>query len=74
VLVALDGVAPPLQGYSIDTSGKIVFTTAPAVSVVVTAGFEFDVPVRFDIDQLLVNVEQFNVGAIPDITIMEIRI
>ena len=39
-----------------------------------TAGFEFDVPVRFDIDQIMVNVEQFNAGAIPDIDILEIRI
>jgi len=40
----------------------------------VTAGFEFDVPVRFDQDEILVNVELFDSGQVPDLSIMEIRI
>lgn len=61
--------------YTIDyTTGRIEFATPPSSGVVVTAGFEFDVPVRFDIDQITINVEQFNVGAAPDIDILEIRI
>jgi len=47
-LVAKDGVNQT-SGWSVNTtSGIITFTTAPANGVVVAAGFEFDVPVRFD--------------------------
>jgi uncharacterized protein (TIGR02217 family) len=76
VKIALDGVLKT-EGtdYSVDyTTGIIQFTSAPASGIVITSGFEFDVPVRFDIDQITVNVEQFNVGAVPDIEIIEIRI
>jgi uncharacterized protein (TIGR02217 family) len=41
------------SGVSIDTAtGLMTFTTAPAAGVIVTADFEFDVPVRFDTDQM----------------------
>jgi len=76
VVVALDGVAQT-EGvdYTIDTTtGVVTMSSAPGGGVTVSAGFEFDVPVRFDQDQILVNVEQFNAGAIPDIDILEIRI
>jgi uncharacterized protein (TIGR02217 family) len=39
----------------------------------VTAGFAFDVPVRFDTDELRINLAQFAGGDIPDIPIVEIR-
>lgn len=35
---------------------------------------EYDVPVRFDIDQLNTAIEVFNAGSIPNIPIVEIRI
>jgi len=41
--------------------------------VAVTAGFCFDVPVRFDSDELRINLTQFAGGDIPDIPIVEIR-
>jgi uncharacterized protein (TIGR02217 family) len=40
----------------------------------VTAGFEFDVPVRFDTDRLGVNLSLIEAGSIPDIPIVEIRL
>ena len=40
---------------------------------VVTAGFEFDVPVRFDTDRLEINLSGFRHGAIPHIPIVEVR-
>lgn len=76
VVVALDGVAQT-EGvdYTIDiTTGVVTMSSAPGGGVTVSAGFEFDVPVRFDQDQIMVNVEQFNAGAIPDINILEIRV
>lgn len=61
--------------FTVDYStGILTFNPPPGNNQAVTVGFEFDVPVRFDIDNLNINVEQFNVGAIPDIEILEIRI
>ena len=41
---------------------------------VITAGFEFDVPVRFDTDKLEIDLQGFRHGAIPSIPIVEIRV
>lgn len=56
------------------TTGLVTFVSPPSTGNTVTAGFEFDVPVRFDQDEIMVNVELFSAGEIPDISIMEIRI
>jgi uncharacterized protein (TIGR02217 family) len=76
VKIAIDGVAQVENvNYTVNTTtGIITFSTPPAIADIVTAGFEFDVPVRFDVDQITINVEQFNAGSIPDIDILEIRI
>lgn len=78
VVVAVNG-APKTEtsDYTLDlTTGLITFGggSIPAVGEAVTAGFEFDVPVRFDTDHLKVNLTQFRAGDIPDIPIIEIRI
>lgn len=77
ILVAVDGMTKS-EGvhYSADTStGIVTFTPSetPALTAVVTAGFAFDVPVRFDTDRLEVNLQGFRHGAIPNIAIVEIR-
>jgi uncharacterized protein (TIGR02217 family) len=56
------------------TSGLITFRPGriPAAGAAVTAGFEFDVPVRFDSDELIVDFEAFSAGAIPAIPLIEI--
>ena len=46
----------------------------PADGAVVTAGFQFDVPVRFDTDRLEISVQGFRHGAIPHIPIVEVRL
>lgn len=46
----------------------------PAAGQSVTAGFEFDVPVRFDTDKLEINLSGFTSGAIPNIPIVEVRL
>ena len=38
------------------------------------AGFEFDTPVRFNTDSLLVNLSNFAAGEIPSIPIVEIAL
>jgi uncharacterized protein (TIGR02217 family) len=40
----------------------------------VTAGFEFDVPVRFDIDQVRTSVANFQAGEVPDVPVIEVRV
>jgi len=45
----------------------------PADGAQVTAGFEFDTPVRFDTDELRVDLSAFRAGAIPSIPLVEIR-
>jgi uncharacterized protein (TIGR02217 family) len=54
-------------------TGVVTFNTAPATGVVVKAGFEFDVPVRFDTDEISINVENFRGGEIPDIPLIEVQ-
>jgi uncharacterized protein (TIGR02217 family) len=73
VRVALGGVEQA-SGWSIDTtSGLVAFTTAPGGGVAVSAGFEFDVPVRFDSDTLDVTLDIERTGSITSIPLVELR-
>jgi uncharacterized protein (TIGR02217 family) len=77
VLVAVGGVAQPEgAAWELDAAtGVVTFQpgSVPAPGEVVTAGFAFDVPVRFDTDRLEINVHSFRHGAIPNIPLVEIR-
>jgi uncharacterized protein (TIGR02217 family) len=57
-------------------TGLVTFTggNIPPVDAVVTAGYEFDVPVRFDTDKLEINLSLIEAGSIPNIPIVEIRL
>lgn len=76
VLIAVDGVAKPQPAVaSCDhTSGLITFAVghAPPAGSVVSAGFAFDTPVRFDTDAIEVDLSAFEAGDIPRIPIVEI--
>ena len=73
VTVALNGT-PQASGWSVSTAtGLVTFTTAPAAGVAITAGFEFDVPVRFDSDALDVTLDLERLGSITSIPLVEIR-
>ena len=39
----------------------------------VSAGFEFDVPVRFDTDRIAVSVASFEAGEVPQVPVVEVR-
>jgi uncharacterized protein (TIGR02217 family) len=58
------------------TAGVVTFLPGhvPPAGAAVTAGFLFDVPVRFDTDYLEVDLSAFAAGAIPKIPLVEIRI
>lgn len=73
VTIALNGT-PQASGWSVSTTtGLITFTTAPALGVAITAGFEFDVPVRFNTDTLDVTLDLECLGSITSIPLVEIR-
>lgn len=74
VVIALDGV-PQSSGWFVDTTtGIVTFSSAPGTGVIITAGYEFDVPVRFVNDEIRVNLANFEKGEIPDIALMEVRV
>lgn len=76
VLCAVQGV--PLReglGYAVDTAtGVVTFTDPPDVGVVVTAGYEFDVPVRFDTDRIDISLSNFQAGHVPSVPVVEVRL
>jgi len=74
VAVAGTEIAAP-GAWSFDAaSGEIVFEIAliPGVGQAVTAGFGFDVPVRFDMDTLEIGITAFKAGRIPSIPLVEV--
>ncbi len=75
VLVSLNGVAT--TQFSVDvTTGLLTFNTGkiPAIGAVIASGFEFDVPVRFDTDEIKINLAHFAAGDIPAIPLIEVRL
>lgn len=74
VAVAGDDKAETLE-YELDAErGVITFVNAPDLGTRVTAGFEFDVPVRFDTDQIAVSVASFHAGDVPSVPVVEVRL
>lgn len=74
VRVAVGGSEIPGSGFTCDTAtGIVTFLPGhePDVGVAITAGFLFDVPVRFDTDYLEVDLSAFTAGAIPKIPLIE---
>jgi uncharacterized protein (TIGR02217 family) len=67
----------PTTDYVVDhTTGIVALQPGhiPSLGQPITAGFEFDVPVRVDADRLEINLQGFRHGAIPSIPIVEIRL
>nr|BDD46837.1 glycoside hydrolase family 24 [bacterium] len=61
--------------YTVNHSlGEINILTPPAGGEIITADFEFDVPVRFDTDELNISLDNFELGSWSNIPIVEIRI
>ena len=78
VRIAVNGVE---KGAGLDfdvdaSSGVVSFRAgrAPPIGASVTAGFFFDVPVRFDTDYLEIDFAAFDAGEIPKIPIIEILV
>ncbi len=78
IKIAVNGLARTEQAhFTVDpTTGKVSFADPyiPAPGAQITAGFEFDVPVRFDADYLEIDLAAFQAGQIPEIPLVEIRL
>ena len=75
IALAIDGSVVPQNGYSLDAgNGEITFEASniPSAGASITAGFEFDVPVRFASDELTVSLAAFIAGDMPSIPLVEI--
>ncbi|WP_343115786.1 DUF2460 domain-containing protein [Ostreiculturibacter nitratireducens] len=56
------------------TTGILSFEVPPAMNETITAGYEFDVPVRFDIDRIQTSVASFHAGEVPSVPVVEVRV
>ncbi len=78
VLIAVNGIAlATTTAWSVDeTSGQITFQPAhiPPMGALITAGFMFDVAVRFDADSLDISLASFRAGELPDIPLIELML
>jgi uncharacterized protein (TIGR02217 family) len=76
VRVAVNGVEKTAGAdFTVDAAtGVATFAqgAVPAAAATVTAGFLFDVPVRFDTDFLEIDMQAFEAGVIPKIPVIEI--
>ncbi len=72
VRVAVDGVER-MSGWMLSEKGVVSFAEPPADGAAVTAGFRFDVPVRFAEDRLSVSRATFAAGEIPSVPLIEVR-
>lgn len=72
VRIGVDGVEV-VGGWNVDLlTGVVGFSAPPAMGAVVTAGFLFDVPVRFDSDRLDIEMTSFDGAQVPNIPLVEI--
>jgi uncharacterized protein (TIGR02217 family) len=71
VLVAINGVTA--TGWILGAGGKIIFESAPVTGAIITAGFRFDVPVRFAQDSLDMNRATYGAGNMSSVSLIEIK-
>lgn len=76
VKVAVNSITQTVTtDYTINhATGIITFVSPPGLGLAVTAGFEFDVPVRFDTDYLQLQLKPPSFGNISDIPIIELKV
>ncbi len=61
--------------YEVDAiTGVVTFASPPLQDAEITAGFEFDVPVRFDTDRIATSVASFQAGEVPSVPVVEVRV
>ncbi len=60
-----------VSGWSVDTATGIITT---AITGTLTVDYEFDVPVRFDTDELALSMDSYNAGSWSNIPLIEVRV
>jgi uncharacterized protein (TIGR02217 family) len=76
VAVSISG-EPQTEGvdYTVDLdTGLVTFNHPPDLQGEVTAGYEFDVPVRFATDAIVTSMATFQAGEVPDVPVVEVRV
>jgi uncharacterized protein (TIGR02217 family) len=71
IQMAVNGVLS--AAWILSAGGQIIFETAPPTGAIVTAGFVFDVPVRFAGDQIEMNRFTFGAGEMASVPLIEIK-
>ena len=75
VRVSVGGDPLEIDAFDVDVeTGVITFDHPPDLAAEIYAGFEFDVPVRFDTDSIMTSITNFQAGEIPNVPIVEIRV
>ncbi len=75
VTVAVGGVVLAGSAFVVDgVTGVVTLSVAPGTGLAVTAGFVFDVPVRFDADRIEVTLETFGAGRMAAVPLIEVRV
>lgn len=73
VRVAIDG--SETSAFTVEAAtGRVTFAAAPGLNAMLTAGFEFDTPVRFDADRIDVTLDSFAAGRVIATPLIELRI
>ena len=75
IRVAIDEVELEPSAFVVDpATGMVTLDTPPGANATVTAGFEFDTPVRFDADRIEVTLESFDAGRMAAVPLIEVRV
>jgi uncharacterized protein (TIGR02217 family) len=74
IAIAADPKVEGLEFAVNPETGEVTFSLPPDLGTRVTAGFEFDVPVRFDTDAIQTSVASFQAGDVPTVPVVEIRL
>lgn len=74
VAIAADVKIEGLEFTANPETGEVSFALPPDLGTRITAGFEFDVPVRFDTDSIQTSVASFQAGDVPTVPVVEIRL
>lgn len=73
VKIAIDGVEISAAEFTVnELMGTLSFNNVPPAEAVISAGFEFDVPVRFDTEQLDISLEAFGAGQLINVPLIEV--
>lgn len=74
-MAVVTDILEPGRDFMLDpATGIVTLAIPPEAGAEVQAGFEFDVPVRFDTDLIQVSVASFAAGEVPKVPVIEVRL